>query len=104
MVADLCIHLPPNPPHKASTGPRAAGANTIERISNSVTSLNQTGDMPLIHRYETRLHMMYQRSLQNLALLRTVISKPSTASDTPAAEVVTLDLLPQPATSQPDEE
>jgi len=44
----------------------------VQRIAASFTSLaaHPSNILLLVHRYETRLHMMYQRALHNLLLLR----------------------------------
>jgi hypothetical protein len=42
----------------------------INRMVASFKNLAETRSMALMHRYETRLHVMYQRALHNLLLLR----------------------------------
>ena len=87
-----------------SAGDPATGASDpIDRMAAAFTTLAATPALGLIHRYETRLHMMYQRSLHNLLLLRTVIpNEPSPISEhildaTPAAPLAEV----PPAESEP---
>jgi hypothetical protein len=44
----------------------------INRMASAFKSLASSPAMALMHRYETRLHVMYQRALHNLILLRAV--------------------------------
>jgi hypothetical protein len=64
----------------------AAGASEssdpIERIGAAFTDPSAAVSLALLHRYESRLHKMYERSLHNLLLLR-VCESP--ASGAPAA-------------------
>jgi hypothetical protein len=46
------------------------GPDPIDRLAGAFTGLAATPDMNLLHRYETRLHMMFQRAFQNLLVLR----------------------------------
>jgi hypothetical protein len=48
-------------------------APAIGRITAAFKTLSESPALPLMHRYETRLHMLYQRALQNLMLFRAVI-------------------------------
>jgi hypothetical protein len=43
----------------------------FSRIGAAFRKLAGSPKLTLIHRYETRLHMMYQRALQNFLVLRT---------------------------------
>jgi hypothetical protein len=43
----------------------------VGRITAAFRKLGASPELALIHRYETRLHMMYQRALHNILLLRT---------------------------------
>ena len=73
--------------------------DSLGRITNAIKSLNESGALPLIHRYETRLHMMYQRAGQNLILLRTLIpNEPSPISE---HSTIILSALPEPSTDTP---
>jgi hypothetical protein len=47
------------------------GAN-LAGIAASFRQLAGSPELALLHRYETRLHMMYQRALHNVILLRTL--------------------------------
>lgn len=42
------------------------------RIMGSFRQLAASPELSLLHRYEARLHRMYQRALQNIILLRTI--------------------------------
>jgi hypothetical protein len=42
----------------------------IDRMANAFKGLAESRCISLMHRYETRLHVMYQRALHNLLLLR----------------------------------
>src|SRR5881227_1647045 len=42
----------------------------ITRMTAAFTGLAARPEIHLLHRYETRLHMMYQRSLHNLRAMR----------------------------------
>jgi hypothetical protein len=56
----------------AAADPAAAGT-ALDRITAAFKSLAESAALPLMHRYETRLHMVYQRALHNLMLLRAAI-------------------------------
>jgi len=53
------------------------------RITAAFRQLASSPEMPLLHRYETRLHLMFQRAFQNLMLLRT-LEAPGQAAPDPA--------------------
>ena len=46
------------------------GADELSRLAGAFENLAASQSIGLIHRYETRLHCMYQRALKNLLLLR----------------------------------
>ena len=46
------------------------GLDEIDRLAGAFQNLSASQSIGLIHRYETRLHCMYQRALKNLLLLR----------------------------------
>ena len=48
------------------------GADEVGRLTAAFENLAASQSIGLIHRYETRLHCMYQRALRNLLLLRKV--------------------------------
>jgi hypothetical protein len=48
------------------------GGSGRSRITASFRQLASSPELALLHRYETRLHMMYQRAFHNILLLRTV--------------------------------
>ncbi len=45
-------------------------SDPVGSIAAAFTSLSASPALALMHRYETRLHLVYQRSLHNLLLLR----------------------------------
>ena len=55
------------------------GDDEIGRIASAFSDLAASPWLALLHRYETRLHLMYRRALENLLLLRTadMPNKPS---------------------------
>lgn len=56
----------------------------IDRIAAAFTDLTATPGLGLMHRYETRLHCIYQRALHNLLLLRAAIpNEPNPISEHP---------------------
>jgi hypothetical protein len=48
---------------------QSSGA-TLDRMADAFSGLADGPAIALIHRYEARLHLMYQRSLHNLLILR----------------------------------
>jgi hypothetical protein len=55
------------PESGAATDP---SSDPVGAITAAFTSLASSPALALMHRYETRLHLVYQRSLQNLLLMR----------------------------------
>ena len=53
------------------------------RMASAFRKLAAAPDLALIHRYETRLHMMYQRALHNILVMRNVAvpNEPSPISE-----------------------
>src|ERR1700683_1988303 len=70
--------------------------NNADRTAAGFDPLAASPSLPLLHRYEPRLHLMYQRALRTLIMLRTVKlpNEPSPISEHPPA-------APQPAHSPP---
>jgi hypothetical protein len=69
----------------------------LDRIANAFADLAAKPSLGLMHRYQTRLHLNYQRALYNMLLLRaaTVPNEPSPISEhppsiTPGPEVICL--------------
>jgi hypothetical protein len=58
-------------------------AGTPSRITAAFRELATSPDFALLHRYETRIHMMYQRAFHNLLLVRNAIPPPN-LMDVPA--------------------
>ena len=46
------------------------GATPVDRLTTAFSALAGDNQFNLLHRYETRLHTMFQRALYNLVLLR----------------------------------
>jgi hypothetical protein len=80
------------------------GADEVGRLAAAFENLSSSQAITLIHRYETRLHCMYQRALRNLLLLRQVgaPNEPSPISEhlEPAPDPA-LDPAPAPALQPP---
>ena len=47
-----------------------ASGSTLDRMAAAFSELAGKPELPLIHRYQTRLHLNYQRALKNVLLLR----------------------------------
>ena len=58
-------------------------ADPLDRITNAFVDLAAKPSLGLMHRYQTRLHLNYQRALHNMLLLRavTVPNEPSPISE-----------------------
>lgn len=46
------------------------GECELSRLAGAFAELASTPQLGLLHRYETRLHVMYQRAFHNLLLMR----------------------------------
>jgi hypothetical protein len=67
-----------------AAGDPASPSAPINRIAAAFKGLAASTALPLMHRYETRLHMIYQRALHNLLLLRAAVpNEPSPISEHP---------------------
>jgi hypothetical protein len=66
----------------------------LDRITGSFRELASSNGLPLLHRYETRVHLMFQRALHNLLLLRTagIPNEPSPISEQLDLEPVPLEI------------
>ena len=53
-----------------------AASDPLSRIASAFADRAQSAALPLAHRYETRLHMIYQRALHNFLLLRAAVPAP----------------------------
>jgi hypothetical protein len=54
---------------------------TVERMGVALDTLAASPSLSLLHRYETRLHLTYQRALRTLILLRTIDPNPGAPND-----------------------
>jgi hypothetical protein len=70
----------------------------LDRIVQGFQALAEKPSLGLIHRYQTRLHLNYQRALANILLLRiaTVPNEPSPISENPAAPLLLAGPDPDP--------
>ena len=82
------------------------GADEVGRLAAAFENLAASQAITLIHRYETRLHCMYQRALRNLILLRKAgaPNEPNPISEHPesAPHEVPNEIVPAPAPQLPD--
>jgi hypothetical protein len=60
------------------------GTDAIGRMTDGFNAGAGTAGLPLTHRYETRLHMMFRRGLRNLLLLRSAIPLPADPAPAPS--------------------
>jgi hypothetical protein len=58
-------------------------ADSLDRLAGAFDNLAAKPSLALMHRYQTRLHLNYQRTLYNMLLLRaaTVPNEPSPISE-----------------------
>ena len=81
-------------------------AGDLDRTADAFSALADTPATALLHRYEARLHLMYQRAMHNLLLLRVIElpNEPSPVSGHSAEKpLTTLDHgLPGPDAAAPD--
>jgi hypothetical protein len=62
--------------------PPAPGGD-LDRITSAFRQLACSSELPLLHRYEARLHLMYQRALAALLLLRSCAPADAPEEDPP---------------------
>jgi hypothetical protein len=55
------------------------GGNMMERMAGASDTFAASPSLSLIHRYEGRLHLTYQRALRTLIMLRSIDPKPDIA-------------------------
>ena len=77
----------------AAATPTEGAPDPLGRMAAAFTTLAASPALALMHRYETRLHLVYQRSLHNLLLLRAVAvpNEPSPIPEHPDAPCPVLD-------------
>src|ERR1700722_5094045 len=75
---------------------RPVDGDSLDRMADAVDFMAAAPSLSLVHRYETRLHIMYQRALNNLITLRKVKApnEPSPISEHP----------PEASPNEPDSE
>jgi hypothetical protein len=68
------------------------GEAAIDRVVAAFSSLADSSGLGLLHRYETRLHMMFQRAFHNLLLLRRLVpeSAPAVIPNEPRSVVLSI--------------
>jgi hypothetical protein len=82
--------------------------DSLDRIANAFQDLAAKPALPLLHRYQTRLHLDYQRTLYTILLLRdtTLPNEPSPISEHSGIALLAspdqpLTLLPTPVAPDP---
>jgi hypothetical protein len=77
--------------------------DALDRITNAFVELAAGPSLGLMHRYQTRLHLNYQRALHNMLLLKaaTVPNEPSPISEHPPSEDPANAVLCLPAPNEP---
>jgi hypothetical protein len=73
----------------------------VARIAAGFRQLAASPELALLHRYETRLHMMYQRALHNILLLRTLVVPNDGIPNEPSPISEQLDTVSESRTPQP---
>src|ERR1700722_4795458 len=76
---------------------RPLDGDSLDRMADAIDFMAAAPSLSLVHRYETRLHIMYQRALRNLITLRKVKApnEPSPISEhSPAPPSVPPDTVP----------
>jgi hypothetical protein len=73
----------------------------LDRMATAFSNLAESPSLALMHRYETRLHLMHQRALHNFLLLRNLDppNEPNPISEHPGALIT----LPAPSPSLSDD-
>ena len=67
--------------HASASVGDSPGAGNLDRLTCAFTNLAASPGLAVMHRYEARLHLSYQRSLHNFMLLRAVLpNEPSPIS------------------------
>jgi len=65
------------------------GPDNRSRITGAFQNLADSPALALLQRYETRLHMMYQRAFHNILLLRDMVPPPDAPANTDVLPAVT---------------
>jgi hypothetical protein len=72
--------------------------DTLDRMAAAIADPAAAPTLALVHRYEARLHLMYQRALHNLFLLRAAVpNEPSPISEHSARPAHALPAAAEPA-------
>ena len=83
-----------------------SAADPLDRLANAFADLAAKPSLGLMHRYQTRLHLNYQRALHNMLLLRaaTVPNEPSPISEHPplVEPLIEVRCLPTPGEHDAD--
>jgi hypothetical protein len=72
------------------------GPSPTDRLMSAFSSLSDANHLNLIHRYETRLHMMFQRAFRNLLTLRQLPKHPAIPNEPKKSPVIN-----EPAAAEP---
>ena len=80
------------------------GPSATDRLMTAFSSLADSNRLNLLHRYETRLHMMFQRAFRNLlALRKTTADLPGVAAESAPARHPSAADLPAQLRAVPNE-
>ena len=83
-----------------------SASDPLDRLANAFADLAAKPSLGLMHRYQTRLHLNYQRALHNMLLLRgaTVPNEPSPISEHPplVEPLIEVRCLPTPGENDAD--
>ena len=87
-----------------TVSPPDPSASPLDRVVAAFTGSDNSPKLSLLHRYETRLHMMFQRAFQNFLILRQQIPANPAIPNEPNMSFVssTADLLSAPSPEQPE--
>ena len=66
----------------------------LDRMTDSFSDLASSSKLHVLHRYQTRLHLIHSRCIRDLAILRMHLSANAPESDIPEADVIDLPALP----------
>jgi hypothetical protein len=67
-----------------------AGATELDRMTDSFSDLATSPKLHVLHRYQTRLHLIHSRCIRDLAILRMHLSANASEPDIPEADVIDL--------------
>lgn len=71
-----------------------AGATKLDRMTDSFSDLASSPKLHVLHRYQTRQHLIHSRCIRDLAILRMHLSANASEPDTPETDIGCLPALP----------